>query len=107
MSRKTTIRPQARRDLADAADYIARDNVDAARRFLEAAEAAFELLAAMPQMGTQCTFRSPAAAGLRTWSIRGFRNYVVFYRPFEDGVDVVRVIHGARDIEAIFEEPSR
>ena len=41
------------------------------------------------------------------WSIRGFQNYIVFYRPLEDGVDVVRVIHGARDIQAIFDEPSR
>jgi toxin ParE1/3/4 len=38
------------------------------------------------------------------WSIRGFQNYIVFYRPLEDGVDVVRVIHGARDIQAIFDE---
>ena len=107
MSKKITKRPQARRDLAESADYIARDSLDAALRFLDAAEAAFELLAAMPQMGTLCGFRSPEASGLRMWSIRGFQNYIVFYRPLEDGVDVVRVIHGARDIQAIFDEPSR
>jgi len=106
MSKQITKKPQARRDLAEAADYIARDSLDAARRFLDAAEAAFELLAAMPEMGTRCNFRSPTASGIRMWSIRGFQNYIVFYRPLDDGVDVVRVIHGARDIQAIFNESS-
>ncbi len=38
------------------------------------------------------------------WSIRGFENFVVFYRPLKDSVDVVRVIHGARNLHAIFTE---
>ena len=49
-------------------------------------------------------FCSAKASGLRMWSIRGFQNNIDFYRPLEDGVDVVRVIHGARDIQAIFDE---
>ncbi len=102
MGSTITKTPQARRDLLELADYIARDSLDTAERFLDAAEAAFHLLASMPEMGTLCEFRDPATAGVRIWSIRGFENYVVFYRPFKDGVDVVRVIHGARNIQAIF-----
>lgn len=102
MSAIVTKTPQARRDLIELADYIARDSLDTAERFLNAAEAAFHLLAGMPEMGALCEFRDPEAVGVRMWSIRGFENYVVFYRPLQDGVDVVRVIHGARDIQAIF-----
>jgi len=40
--------------------------------------------------------------GLRAWPIDGFRNHLVFYRPTDEGVDIVRVLHGARDIEALF-----
>jgi len=32
-----------------------------------------------------------------------FGRYVIFYLPLHDGIDVVRVLHSARDIEAIFE----
>lgn len=43
-------------------------------------------------------------AGLRRWPIPGFRNYLIFYRPMENGVEIVRVLHGARDIAAALEE---
>ena len=56
----------------------------------------------MPELGTLCRFKSPEAAGVRVWSIKGFENYVIFYRPTGAGIDVVRVIHAARDIEALF-----
>ena len=55
---------------------IARDNLDAALRFLDAAEGAFELLLRMPEIGTLCRFRSPQTAGLRVWSIKGFENHI-------------------------------
>ena len=56
----------------------------------------------MPEMGSLCGFQSAEAAGIRVWSIAGFENHLIFYRPIEDGIDVIRVIHGARDIVAIF-----
>lgn len=102
MGTTITKTPQTRRDLFELADYIARDSLDSAERFLDAAEAAFQLLASTPELGTLCEFRSPQAAGIRMWAIRSFENYVVFYRSLKDGVEVVRVIHGARDMEAIF-----
>jgi hypothetical protein len=39
-------------------------------------------------MGTLCRFRSLEAAGVRVWSIRGFENHLLFYRPIETGIDV-------------------
>jgi toxin ParE1/3/4 len=36
--------------------------------------------------------------------VRGFENYVIFYRTVEQGVEIVRVLHAARDIAAIFED---
>ncbi|MFC1707767.1 DDE-type integrase/transposase/recombinase [Planctomycetota bacterium] len=43
-------------------------------------------------------------AGIRMWSIRGFKNHLIFYRPSPEGLDVVRVLHGARDIPRILGE---
>ena len=102
MAATITKTPQAQRDLFELADFISQDSLDAAARFLDAAESAFHLLASMPEMGTLCRFRSLEAAGVRVWSIRGFENHLLFYRPIKAGIDVVRVIHGARDIQAIF-----
>ena len=36
------------------------------------------------------------------WRVKGFEKYLVFYRPLKDGIVVLRVIHGARDIEDLF-----
>jgi len=42
---------------------------------------------------------NPALAGMRWHSVR---KYLVFYIPRSDGIEVVRVLHGARDLEALF-----
>ena len=53
MGTTITKTPQARRDLLELADYIARDTLDTAERFLDAAEAAFHLLASAPEQAGQ------------------------------------------------------
>jgi len=37
--------------------------------------------------------------------LRGFPvgNYLVFYRPASDGIEIIRVLHGARDIPELFD----
>ncbi len=91
----------ARRDLIECAAHIYRDRPDAARRFLAAAADAVEKLADMPGMGALREVTNPRLAGLRSWPITGFENYLIFYRPTRRGIRVLRVLHGARDIDAI------
>jgi toxin ParE1/3/4 len=101
MTRKI-IRPQiVDEDLAGLAQYIARDNAEAALRFLEAAELAFQKLAEMPGMAGLWESPNPRLAGIRVWSIRRFENYLVFYRPIEDGIELVRILRGSRNIERV------
>lgn len=94
-------REEARQDLLDHYVYIGRDNLDAADRFLAAAEAAFEQLAQMPGLGAPRRFRNPDLADVRQWRVPGFENYLIFYRPLDDGIEVLRVIHSARDISRV------
>jgi toxin ParE1/3/4 len=94
--------PEVRRDLLELADHISHDNLDAALRFLDAVERMFQFLAMNREVGQLCQFADPESAGLRAWPVEGFRNHLVFYRATDDGVDIVRVLHGARDIEALF-----
>ena len=44
----------------------------------------------------------PDLAAIRRFAIKGFENYLIFYLPTKEGIEVVRIIHGSRDIETIF-----
>jgi toxin ParE1/3/4 len=97
-------RPQAQLDLADYATRIARENPEAAQRFLDAAQATVQTLLAMPEMGSPCQFQNPKLHGVRRWAVKGFAKYLIFYQPITDGIELLRVIHASRDIEKIFED---
>ena len=80
-------------------DYIAIDNPDAADRFLEGAYDTFQELARMPGMGRARIFPQARLNKLRSFRIKGFENYLIFYSPIQDGIEVFHVLHGARDLE--------
>lgn len=98
--------PKAKQDIIDQASYLY--NVDpmsdASERFLTAAENAFSRLADFPGVGAAYSSAASSLAGLRRWPIPGFRNYLVFYRSVEADVEIIRVLHAARDINAALEE---
>lgn len=86
-------------------EYIARDNPDAATRVVEAAYETFKALAANPALGRVRKFHHSRLKGVRSWLVSGFDNYVVFYRTTSEGIEVLHVYHGARDIDALFGDP--
>jgi len=90
-------RPLAETDILDIWDHIADDSVVAANRWVDRLDEQFQILATQPMMGRS---RDELATGVRSFS---FGRYVVFYMPLKGGIDVVRVLHGARDIDAIFD----
>ncbi|MGE5608385.1 MAG: type II toxin-antitoxin system RelE/ParE family toxin [Bacillota bacterium] len=89
--------PRASLDLSEITDFIARDNVDAALRFLDEIDNILKKLADFPGLGRS---RDELGPGLRSFPAG---NYVLFYRVTADVVDLVRVLHGARDLERLFE----
>ena len=97
-------RPQAIQDISDIAVYLAEESGsdDLAFRFLDAAEASFEQLAAMPEMGVSEGIPRSALAGVRMWRVAGFDSYLIFYRPARNGIEIIRVFHAKRDIDALF-----
>jgi toxin ParE1/3/4 len=78
--------------------------MDAAAKFLDALERDYLKLLRMPGMGAKREFENPRFVDLRSWPVSGFRNYLIFYRRISSGIEIVRVLHGARDIESIFED---
>jgi toxin ParE1/3/4 len=95
---------QARADLIAIADYIAEDNPEAAQAFFDAAEAAFDFIASMPSVGRAYRVQSPRAEGMRVWRVEGFERYLILYRVVESRIEIVRVLHGSRDIAGLFAE---
>jgi toxin ParE1/3/4 len=82
--------------------FIAEDNPDAATRLVEAAYETFGLLAANPEIGRRREFRNPRLRNVRSFRVSGFDNYLIFYRVVSEGIQVLHVYHGARDVEALF-----
>jgi len=105
MNPQFDVNPRANQDLDEHYLYIRRDSPQAAVRLLQAADSTFRQLARMPQLGGVYPVERPDLAGLRVWQVKGFRNYLIFYRPIEGGIEVVRVLHAARDTTAALEEP--
>ena len=73
-----------------------------ADRFLAAAEETIRLLAKGPGMGPRFEHDHPALAELRISPLSSrFKVYLVFDRAVADGIEIVRVLHGARDLPGI------
>ena len=87
---------QADEDLIDIWVYIAQDNSAAADHLLDEFEKKFALLAGQPRLGAA---RSDIAPGLRHFPAG---NYLILYRETDDGIEVVRVVHGARRLSHLF-----
>ena len=98
-------RPSADRDLVEIFRYYAREGgIRIADRFFAEAEATFARLAGMPRIGTPYDPEERLFADLRSFPVSRHRSYLVFYRPIAGGIEVVRVLHGARDIASILAE---
>ena len=105
MSRTLIVRNRATQDVRLQANYILTNgNTAAAERFLEMVEATFSLLLQTPGIGKVITFVPDRMGEVRQWRVKSFTDYLVFYQVADDRVEVMRVIHGARDLVNIWSQ---
>ncbi|MDA1054562.1 MAG: type II toxin-antitoxin system RelE/ParE family toxin [Planctomycetota bacterium] len=83
-------------DLCDIWLHIADDSATIADQFLDLLAAKCNLLAQYPELGE----RHPEL-GVRIRCLP-VASYVIVYRPIDDGIELIRVLHGARDFESLF-----
>lgn len=96
------VHPKADADLEDQAYYLAVEaSPEVGHRFLVAAHETFALLATQPQMGWHSRLKHPALESLRVFRVSGFERMLVLYRPRQDGIEIVRVLHGSRNLQAL------
>lgn len=87
----------ANADLMEIWVYLAEDSIEAANSAIQAIGRKCLDCAEMPGMGRR---RDDLSPGLRSIS---HGNYLIFYRPVDTGIEIVRVLHGARNLPSQFD----
>ena len=103
MSARYVLRPKADLDIDDEAYYLASEaSPEVGHRFLFAAHETFSLLASQPNIGWRFRVTNSALGELRVFRVSGFEKMLILYRPLSDGIEVFRVVHGSRNLQALF-----
>lgn len=105
--RALIVRRRALEDVLEIFERIAVDQPEAAVRFERSFRRQCEMLIAFPYSGRAREFRGRAVRGLRSVPLTDFTSWLVFYRVRRDAVDVVRVLHGARDLRRALKDRPR
>ena len=89
---------RARQDFISIVDfYIAEASFDVARSFGSALRAEFDHIGRLPASGSPRYAPTVGVRDLRSWPVRGFP-YLVFYIERESEIDILRILHTARDV---------
>jgi len=89
---------RARLDLIEIADYVAERNPDAADRLIERLLAACHMLGRRPGLGRRRRDLVPTRDDIRLWPVG---RYLIVCRGRQDGIQVVRILSGQRDVAAL------
>jgi toxin ParE1/3/4 len=94
------VRPRADLDLDDQAYYYATAaSPEVGHRFLVVAHDTFALLATQPNMGWRSRLRHSDLKDLRVFRVKGFERMLILYLPRPDGIEILRVVHGSRNLQ--------
>lgn len=92
-----TISPRAEEDLEEIWRFVAGRDMEAADRLIGSITTQFDHLLAYPEAGRA---RHDLLVNLRSFPVK---NYIIFYQPTDDGIEIFRVLHGSRDIQGEFD----
>jgi toxin ParE1/3/4 len=99
MTRELRLTGPAIEDMKQIADYIAtQTGVSRADHFLRKADQKFSKIAQFPNLGRS---RSEVFLGLRSLPLD---SYLVLYTVSEQSVEILRVVSGYRDLNALFDD---
>jgi len=102
MRKKIFFLRAAESDAQEIETYIMNDNPPAAQRFRVSFQETTELLLRMPLIGSMRVSIKPALQNVRVVPVKDFERYFIFYHPIDDGIEIVRVLHAARNYPSLF-----
>ena len=91
--------PVSRTDVVEIVLRIRRVNAKAARKLLHAIDDTIVLLSQFPGIGPK---RPELGAAIRSFPVAKYTDYLIFYRLIDDGIEVIRVTHGAQNLPRLF-----
>jgi len=87
---------ESRRDYLQIFVFVGEQNIDAAQRLVEMFDRNLEMLSDMPGLGPR---RPELGKGVRSFPVG---KYILLYRAIDDGIELLRGLHGARDLRRVF-----
>lgn len=99
MAKRIVRTPQSRRDIIGIFRYLRRHTTQGATRVRDAIEQTIQFLAENPGAGPH---RDDLSPGLHSLPVHDYPHYLIIYQPLRDGISVLRVLHGARDLPKQF-----
>lgn len=93
---------RAQEDVDTIVEFIAQDNLEAAGRFYNAVENTAAMLVELPNMGSPRSYPETELQNVRIFRVKDFEKYLIFYREIEETIEIVRIVHGARDLPKLF-----
>jgi len=94
---------QADHDTFEIACYLSEQREDLGFRFYDSIDTTYQKIIKNPLWKGVGPFRKPEARNIRICPVKGFSNYLIFYRVVSDRIEILRVLHGARNYMSIFE----
>jgi toxin ParE1/3/4 len=102
---KFVLLPSADADIVRQFDWYAEQGLpDVANCFRSSVESSIKLALSRPKAGAPRHVRNPALRDLRSWPVKGFDEFRIYYLLRREKFMVVRILHGKRDIGAILEK---
>jgi len=98
--------PTATSDIDELHYFFLERDESLAEKFLESLSETYEMIANMPELGELYRFRAPAMKDARIRKVKNFPNHLIFYRIEADRIEILRVLHGARDYVNLFDGDS-
>jgi toxin ParE1/3/4 len=96
------VQPQAKEDMLQIYAYIADSNLEAADRVAKAIDDTIDYLCENPMSGNKIEFDPENK--MRSRTVLKFRNYIIFFRQEDNTLQILRVLHSARNHQTIFSE---
>lgn len=106
MTHRILITPLANQDIDAHVNYLRVYNEKAAFRLFDSIRLTLTQIAKIPKIGVSYSLQNSRLAGLRKWPIKDFSNYIIFYLEKPEQIEVVRILHGARDIRFVLDNYS-
>lgn len=102
---KIAYNPKALDDILKSALYLVGEaSEETAERFLDAVDESLSKLAEMPLMERILDLNHNELKGVHVWRVKGFEKWPIFYKPINGGIEIIRVLHGSRDIQKALNE---